>query len=170
MERCRNYNVSYRDPIWKKLTVSTMSIPSAAIYMLGYEYLLARISPTFTGSTDPAANTSSLSRSRTPGVTASLTPAPLVAGALARTISATVISPIEMFRTRLQALPGCKLAFFIRHMQKLTCSRPDIPYLRVHNCRNEQTSQDERISDPMERPRPDALARRPILRSILGRI
>jgi len=87
-----------------------MSIPSAAIYMLGYEYLLARISPTFTGSTDPAANTSSLSRSRTPGVTASLTPAPLVAGALARTISATVISPIEMFRTRLQALPGCKLA------------------------------------------------------------
>ena len=87
-----------------------MSIPSAAIYMLGYEYLLARISPTFTGSTDPAANTSSLSRSRTPGVTASLTPAPLVAGALARTISATVISPIEMFRTRLQALPGCELS------------------------------------------------------------
>jgi solute carrier family 25 protein 39/40 len=89
--------------------------------MLGYEYLLARISPTFTGSTDPAANTSSLSRSRTPGVTASLTPAPLVAGALARTISATVISPIEMFRTRLQALPGCKLTlaleYAVAHLQ-----------------------------------------------------
>lgn len=85
-----------------------MSIPSAAIYMLGYEYLLARISPMFTGTSDPAANHSSLSRTTTPGVTASLTPAPLVAGSLARTISATVISPIEMFRTRLQALPGCK--------------------------------------------------------------
>jgi solute carrier family 25 protein 39/40 len=77
--------------------------------MIGYEYLLARISPSFTGSNDPAANASSLSRTRTPGVTASLTPAPLVAGALARSISATVISPIEMFRIRLQALPGGKL-------------------------------------------------------------
>jgi hypothetical protein len=147
-----------------------MSIPSAAIYMLGYEYLLARISPTFTGSTDPAANTSSLSRSRTPGVTASLTPAPLVAGALARTISATVISPIEMFRTRLQALPGCELAFSAWNMQKLTCSRPDISHLCLYNRRNEQTSQDERINDPMAWSWSDALARRTILGSILGRI
>lgn len=66
----------------------TMSIPSSAIYMLGYEYLLTKISPLFTDAP-----------------TATLTPAPLVAGALARTFSATIISPIEMFRTRLQALP-----------------------------------------------------------------
>lgn len=66
-----------------------MSIPSSAIYMLGYEYLLSKISPVFTDR--PA--------------TAILTPAPLIAGSLARTFSATVISPIEMFRTRLQALP-----------------------------------------------------------------
>jgi len=65
-----------------------MSIPSSAIYMLGYEYLLHRIGPLFTDSP-----------------TATLTPAPLIAGSLARTFSATVISPIEMFRTRLQALP-----------------------------------------------------------------
>jgi len=84
-----------------------MSIPSSAIYMLGYEKLLTIISPYFTGTSDPAANASSLNRPQQGGasVTASLTPAPLVAGALARTFSASVISPIEMFRTRLQALP-----------------------------------------------------------------
>ena len=105
-----------------------MSIPSAAIYMLGYEFLLGRISPFFTGSADPAANTSSLNlnsstqsfppnstispTSNVPHVTPSsssavLTPAPLIAGSLARTWSATVISPIEMFRTRLLARPTC---------------------------------------------------------------
>lgn len=56
--------------------------------MLGYEYLLSQISPLFTDAPS-----------------ATLTPAPLIAGSLARTLSATVISPIEMFRTRLQALP-----------------------------------------------------------------
>jgi len=83
----------------------TMAIPSAAIYMLGYEHLVTLISPYFTGSTDPLVNTSSLHRRTSSGVTASLTPAPLIAGSLARTLSATIISPIEMFRTRLQALP-----------------------------------------------------------------
>ena len=110
-----------------------MSIPSAAIYMLGYEYLLARISPVFTGSNDPAVNSSSLSRTTNPGVTATLTPAPLVAGALARTISATVISPIEMFRTRLQALPGCKSCLSIHVMISINgFSRPDIPNIFDH--------------------------------------
>jgi solute carrier family 25 protein 39/40 len=37
-----------------------------------------------------------------------LSPVPFVAGSMARTISATVISPIELFRTRLQALPARK--------------------------------------------------------------
>lgn len=66
-----------------------MSVPSSAIYMLGYEYLLSVIAPMFANK----------------GQNAILTPAPLVAGSLARTLSATIISPIEMFRTRLQALP-----------------------------------------------------------------
>lgn len=67
-----------------------MAVPSSAIYMLGYEYLLAKISPWFTD--HMSAN-------------ALLTPAPLIAGSLARTFSASIISPLEMFRTRLQALP-----------------------------------------------------------------
>jgi hypothetical protein len=142
-----------------------MSIPSAAIYMLGYEYLLARISPVFTGSNDPAANTSSLSRNRTPGVTASLTPAPLVAGALARTISATVISPIEMFRTRLQALPGggSRLAS-LRH--QLTNSGPCIPYICNDNAGTRQTRQDERSDHLVAGSRSHALARCAILRYV----
>jgi solute carrier family 25 protein 39/40 len=89
------------------LTRRTMSIPSAAIYMIGYEHLLTRISPYFSNSTDPDAHISSIHRK--PGSSAPPTPftaAPLVAGALARTLSATTISPIEMFRTRLQALPS----------------------------------------------------------------
>ncbi|WOO82854.1 Mitochondrial carrier protein MTM1 [Vanrija pseudolonga] len=97
--------------LWKGVgTTLTMSIPSSAIYMLGYEYLLKRLSPVFTDAPS-----------------ATLTPAPLVAGSLARTFSATIISPIEMFRTRLQALPapghpsptyastGKEMATLVRH-------------------------------------------------------
>jgi len=79
--------------------------------MLGYEYLLTIVSPYFTGTSDPAANASSLNRKvdvSGNAVTASITPAPLIAGSMARTLSATAISPIEMFRTRLQALPNGK--------------------------------------------------------------
>ncbi|WWD22880.1 hypothetical protein CI109_107375 [Kwoniella shandongensis] len=101
--------------LWKGVgTAITMGIPSSAIYMLGYEHLLTIISPIFTGSNDPARNASSLNRlttsssavSTSPSITASLTPAPLIAGSMARTLSASIISPIEMFRTRLQALPS----------------------------------------------------------------
>lgn len=67
-----------------------MAVPSSAIYMLGYEYLLAKLSPMFTNNTSASVI---------------LTPAPLIAGSLARTLSASIISPLEMFRTRLQALP-----------------------------------------------------------------
>jgi solute carrier family 25 protein 39/40 len=84
---------------------SAMSIPSAAIYMVGYEYLLARLTWSLAPSssiTDSKPSVLSIPDSAPP---AHLTPAPLVAGATARTFSATIISPIEMFRTRLQALP-----------------------------------------------------------------
>ncbi len=93
----------------------TMSIPSAAIYMIGYENLLVRISPFFTGSSDPSANISAINRSSTSDSSNSLTAAPLVAGSLARTFSATVISPIEMFRTRLQALPSGESLWAVGH-------------------------------------------------------
>lgn len=101
--------------LWKGVgTTLTMSIPSSAIYMIGYEHLLSVISPMFTRSDDPRATLSALDpraaslrqEGARSGVAASLTPAPLLAGALARTFSATVISPIEMFRTRLMALPS----------------------------------------------------------------
>lgn len=58
-----------------------MAIPSNAVYMLGYETL----HHTFLDG----------------GVNTSLSP--LLAGAIARTFSATVISPLELLRTRLQA-------------------------------------------------------------------
>ena len=91
-----------------------MGVPSSAIYMLGYEYLLTVISPIFTGTNDPTANASSLNRTAGQGGgSATLTPAPLIAGSLARTLSATVIIPIEMFRTRLQALPTGELIAFL---------------------------------------------------------
>jgi len=61
-----------------------MSIPANAIYFTGYDALRFSHKSPLSG-LDP--NT-----------------APLIAGMLARTIAATVISPIELFRTRLQAL------------------------------------------------------------------
>lgn len=88
--------------------------------MLGYEYLLAEMTGRPFGS-GPAGSTDrarSIPSSITPQHTALnlaphtsttaayLSPAPFLAGSLARTISATVISPIELFRTRLQALPA----------------------------------------------------------------
>lgn len=56
-----------------------MSVPANVIYFVGYDYLRDLIQPT-------TANYS-----------------PLIAGAIARTIAVTMISPIELFRTRLQA-------------------------------------------------------------------
>lgn len=66
-----------------------MGIPSSAIYMVGYDHLRSALLP--------ATPTDS-----------QLALTPLFAGSLARTISATVISPLELFRTRLQAVsaPG----------------------------------------------------------------
>ncbi|RPB08657.1 mitochondrial carrier [Morchella conica CCBAS932] len=56
-----------------------MAIPANVIYFTGYDSLRDTLSPL--------------------GPTA----APLIAGSAARTIAATVISPVELFRTRLQA-------------------------------------------------------------------
>lgn len=53
-----------------------MSVPANVVYFVGYEHLKDMISLEY---------------------------APLIAGAAARTIAVTMISPIELFRTRLQA-------------------------------------------------------------------
>jgi hypothetical protein len=117
--------------LWKGVgTGLVMSIPSASIYMLGYEYLLVALNGRIPGSTTtgvkqtspavvitPQHTTLELSNGSTaqPAMSTSttmgqkqayLSPVPFVAGSMARTISATVISPIELFRTRLQALPA----------------------------------------------------------------
>ncbi|KAI9281588.1 mitochondrial carrier domain-containing protein [Sporodiniella umbellata] len=64
--------------LWKGLSPSlVMSVPGNVIYFVGYEQLKDSIPSEY---------------------------APLVAGAAARTIAVAMISPIELFRTRLQAV------------------------------------------------------------------
>lgn len=67
-----------------------MSVPANVVYFVGYEHLKDSIPSTEY--------------------------APLMAGAVARTIAVTMISPIELFRTRLQASVGtegfrCKFSY-----------------------------------------------------------
>ena len=78
--------------LWRGLSPTlAMAIPANVIYFTGYDFL--RYSP----SSPLVSSDSHLS------VPVSPTYIPLVAGSVARVIAATVISPIEMFRTRLQA-------------------------------------------------------------------
>ena len=68
-----------------------MGVPSSALYMLGYTHLNLHI-------LSFAPNSATLS-----------VLSPLFAGALSRTLSVTLLSPLELFRTRLQALPAPNL-------------------------------------------------------------
>ncbi|EGF84114.1 hypothetical protein BATDEDRAFT_21867 [Batrachochytrium dendrobatidis JAM81] len=71
--------------LWRGLTPTLiMSIPSTTVYYIGYDFLREAFGRHMSHM----------------GIEAY---APLVAGALARIISATVISPIELVRTRMQA-------------------------------------------------------------------
>ena len=78
----RNEGVS---SLWRGLSPTlVMAIPANVIYFTGYDYLRAHSgSPIYKFVPD--------------------TYAPLIAGSIARVAAAAVISPIEMFRTRLQA-------------------------------------------------------------------
>ncbi|KAF9094476.1 hypothetical protein BGX23_002074 [Mortierella sp. AD031] len=85
--------------LWRGLSPTVaMSIPATVIYFVGYDYLKEVLS-------DKAA---ALSPELVFGQTfiydyrESL--APLVAGGFARTVAATVISPLELFRTRMQSV------------------------------------------------------------------
>lgn len=67
--------------LWRGLGLTLiMSVPSNVVYFIGYEHL----------------------RDNSPFQSQVLTP--LLAGGLARTISATVVSPIELIKTRLQSV------------------------------------------------------------------
>lgn len=74
--------------LWRGLSPTLiMAIPANVIYFTGYDWLRSdHRSPVYQLFSD--------------------TYAPLVAGSAARVAAASVISPIEMFRTRLQATPG----------------------------------------------------------------
>ena len=74
--------------LWRGLSPTlVMAIPANVIYFTGYDYLRTSThSPIATFMSDAYA--------------------PLVAGSVARVAAASVISPIEMFRTRLQATSG----------------------------------------------------------------
>ncbi|KAG5366810.1 Mitochondrial carrier protein [Yarrowia sp. B02] len=68
--------------LWRGLSLTLMmAAPSTVLYFIGYEYL----------------------RDWSPIKSDVINP--LVCGSLARTLSATVISPMELFRTRLQSYP-----------------------------------------------------------------
>lgn len=69
----------------------SMGVPSSALYMLGYTHLNLHI-------LSFAPNSATLS-----------VLSPLFAGALSRTCSVTLLSPLELFRTRLQAMPAPNL-------------------------------------------------------------
>lgn len=80
--------------LWRGLVPTlVMSVPGNVIYLAGYEWL--RVDPR-----------SPLPRYIPDGY------APLVAGSIARIAAASAISPIEMFRTRLQATPGTGTGHF----------------------------------------------------------
>ncbi|KAI8974483.1 mitochondrial carrier domain-containing protein [Pilobolus umbonatus] len=73
--------------LWRGLSPALiMSVPANVIYFVGYDYLRDMIQP------HASVHNKDVS--------------PLLAGAIARTAAVTIISPIELFRTRLQAATG----------------------------------------------------------------
>ncbi|KAJ5280445.1 hypothetical protein N7478_005817 [Penicillium angulare] len=87
--------------LWRGLSATLMmGIPANIIYFAGYDWLrFADNSPVKKHFSDNYA--------------------PFVGGAIARTTAAAVTSPIEMFRTRLQATPGTGAGHFKETLQDL---------------------------------------------------
>jgi len=75
--------------LWRGLSPTlVMAVPANVIYLAGYDWLRSsRASP--------------LRRARVSDASA-----PLVAGSCARVLAALAVSPVELFRTRMQARPG----------------------------------------------------------------
>ncbi|CAG8647958.1 5459_t:CDS:2 [Funneliformis caledonium] len=88
--------------LWRGLSPAlVMSIPVTVIYFVGYDYLRDSLWSNWKGKY-------------------SETYSPLIAGATARTISATVISPLELFRTRMQGPEGANgLKEVMKGVQKM---------------------------------------------------
>ncbi|KAI8979554.1 mitochondrial carrier domain-containing protein [Mycotypha africana] len=74
--------------LWRGLVPGLiMALPSTAIYFVGYDYIKDHTRDRFTN-------------------TVFDTYSPLWAGGLARTMAALVVSPLELFRTRMQSVDG----------------------------------------------------------------
>lgn len=87
--------------LWRGLVPTlVMAIPANVIYLAGYEWM--RVDP----------------RSPIPRLVPDSF-VPLVAGSVARIAAASVISPVEMFRTRLQATPGTGTGHFRATLESL---------------------------------------------------
>ncbi|KAK9455660.1 mitochondrial carrier domain-containing protein [Dipodascopsis uninucleata] len=73
--------------LWRGLSPTlVMTIPANVIYFVGYDYLRTKVFPIQNGSSS------------------STMLVPLVAGGVARTLASTAVSPLEMFRTRIQSV------------------------------------------------------------------
>jgi solute carrier family 25 protein 39/40 len=87
--------------LWRGLSPTLlMAVPGNVIYLAGYEWLRG----------DPQSPLPRLIGDNY---------VPLVAGSMARIAAASVISPVEMFRTRLQATPGTGTSHFRDTLQSL---------------------------------------------------
>ncbi|KAK5049980.1 hypothetical protein LTR84_004099 [Exophiala bonariae] len=87
--------------LWRGLSPTlVMAIPANVIYFTGYDWLrYSHISPVRRVSND--------------------TYAPLVAGSIARVAAALAVSPVEMFRTRMQATQGVSTGIYRETFQGL---------------------------------------------------
>ncbi|KAF9120573.1 hypothetical protein BGW39_011265 [Mortierella sp. 14UC] len=85
--------------LWRGLSPTlAMSIPATIIYFVGYDYLKDVLSE------EAAALSPGMVFGKTFIYDYRESLAPLVAGGFARTVAATVISPLELFRTRMQSV------------------------------------------------------------------
>ncbi|KAG0048911.1 hypothetical protein BGZ83_006205 [Gryganskiella cystojenkinii] len=90
--------------LWRGLSPTVaMSIPATVIYFVGYDYLKVVMADKLLTLDH---GTKGLASSLGQGFIVEYreTLAPLMAGAFARTVAATVISPLELFRTRMQSV------------------------------------------------------------------
>ncbi|PVZ98076.1 hypothetical protein BB558_005928 [Smittium angustum] len=89
--------------LWRGLGVTLVAaLPSTVVYFVGYDLLR-----------DQIRNRAAVSNNKTLDIYA-----PLVAGCLARTTSATVISPLELIRTKMQTSSTQKLSVVIKDIAK----------------------------------------------------
>lgn len=83
-------------------TAVLQSIPSAGIYMVGYDYLVGVLTPLMS----PTSGGGGGGASKGGDGWVDKGGIPFTAGCMARIVSASVVGPLELFRVRLQARPS----------------------------------------------------------------